>query len=71
MVEILMPIKVFWQCTKLLGHAYFLSADGEDTNARHDTYRRFFLALAPYAVNEADRNVLRQRGQMSNPLKLR
>lgn len=54
-VELLMPIKLFWDVEKLLKQIDYSIAAGEDPVLINELYRKVYTKVAKYAVTEKDR----------------
>lgn len=54
-VELLLPIKVFWEVEELMKTMDYLIASNEDPIIINDSVLKIYKKVAPYAVNEKDR----------------
>ena len=54
-VELLMPIKLFWDVEKLLKQIDYAIAAGEDPVLINELCRKVYTKVAKYAVSEKDR----------------
>jgi hypothetical protein len=54
-VELLLPIKDFWELEELMKSMDYLIASNEDPILVNETVQKIFKKVAPYAVNEKDR----------------
>lgn len=57
-VELLLPIKVFWEVEELLKSMDYLIASSEDPILVNECAQKVYKKVAPYAVNEKDRAFL-------------
>ena len=64
-IEILMPIEVYWKTRDVLKDADYNSASGEDFNSINELHRKVFAELKKYAVHEKDRIWLHERSTVS------
>lgn len=54
-MELLLPIKVFWQLEDQMKDADYYLANGDDKVVVNDLYKNVFKLVGPYAVHEKDR----------------
>ncbi len=57
-VELLLPIKEFWEVEELMKAVDYLVASNEDPILVNEAVQKIFKKVAPYAVNEKDRTLL-------------
>ena len=62
-LELLMPVEVFWKAEGVVKHCDYLLANSEDRVAINDEYRKLYKIVLPYAVHEKDRVWLLDRVQ--------
>lgn len=55
MIDLELPIRSFWEAERILKHADYLIASGEEPIEVREAYNRFFRIVATYAINEKDR----------------
>ena len=60
-VELNLPIRLFWELETLLKDADYLVSAGEDQVVIADLQQAILAKTAPYAVHERDRVYLRDR----------
>lgn len=61
MVELLLPVTVFWEIETLLKKIDYLMAAGEDAVLVNEQSRRVYRKLLKYAVQEKERQLLQGR----------
>jgi hypothetical protein len=54
-IDLLMPLEVYWDVSKLLRDADYLVASGGQMADVHEVYKSVFRKVASYAVFEVDR----------------
>lgn len=54
-IELKMPIEVFWEAEKVLKKVTYLSASGEPLTEINVEVNRLYQLLAPFCVDEANR----------------
>jgi len=64
-VELLLPIKEFWEVEELMKFIDYLVASNEDPILVNETMQKIFKKVAPYAVNEKDRTFLHGKASSS------
>ena len=60
-LELLLPITLFWDVEKLLQRIDYLSAAGEDQVLVHEHVRKIYKKVVKYAVLEKDRIFLQDK----------
>lgn len=60
-VELLLPLKIFWEVEELLKTMDYLIASNEDPLLVTDSTKKVFKKVAPYAVHEKDRTFLHEK----------
>lgn len=60
-VELLMPIKLFWDIQQILKQIDYSVASGEDPVLITELYRKVYTKVAKYAVTEKDRVFLYEK----------
>jgi hypothetical protein len=61
-VELLLPIDVYWQLDEMLKRVEYLQSAGEDATVVGEAVKQVYLRAARYAVAEKDRLSLQGRG---------
>lgn len=61
MVELLLPVTVFWDVEAMLKKIDYLVAAGEDAVLVHEQARGIYRKLVKYAVQEKERQLLQGR----------
>lgn len=62
-VELLLPIELYWESLDLIKRLEYLISSGEEPIDIKELYRKFFKSIAPYAIIEKDRNWLYEKAQ--------
>jgi hypothetical protein len=65
-IDLEMPIQVFWDSEKLLKEADYLIASSEPKVSVNEVYRRFFKIVAPYATDEKSKTLLFEKSGLRN-----
>lgn len=60
-VELLLPIQVFWELEILFKKADYMAASGEDGVLINDVYQKIYRKILKYAVQEKERHFLQGR----------
>jgi hypothetical protein len=60
-IDLQLPIRTFWESEKILKHADYLVASAEDNLEVRECYTKLLRLVAPYAINEKDRNWIYER----------
>ena len=66
-VEVYIPIQLFWEMQELIKKIEYLVSAGEDPVVINDLQIRIYSKLAKYAVSEKDRMMLIARGSGVSP----
>jgi hypothetical protein len=62
-VELLLPVDVYWQLDEMLKKVEYLQSAGEDQTVIGEAIKQLYARAARYAVLEKDRHTLQGRGQ--------
>lgn len=60
-LELLLPIKLFWELEELLKQIDYMNSSSEDPVLIADAYRRVYRKVFKYVVSEKDRLLLQER----------
>jgi hypothetical protein len=62
-IELLLPLEVFWEIEDLLARIDYLTAAGEDQVQLNDCYARIYKKIGRYTLHEKDRGFVAERIQ--------
>ncbi len=64
-IELSMPIEVFWEMERLLKDANYIRSSGGSQAEVFENYKQIFGCCAPYAILEKERKWLYERSRES------
>ena len=62
-VELLLPIDIYWQLEEMLKKVEYLQSAAEDASVVGEAVKQVYVQAARYAVQEKDRLMLQGRGK--------